>query len=362
MNPHDYRRRSYDLTEEQVEVRDAFTEFFQKNVPTARVRAAEPLGFDADLWKQAAAIGVTGMAVPEHAGGDGAGLVEMTLVAEAIGRTLAPVTAIEHIVATRLLAATGDEDVAELLGKALTGERVLGLALRPLTGRQLVSGAAVAQDLVAFDGGRLVIASGSREHVPTQASMPFAWVDPAGESLRPISTVGSAAAMFDRAQREWKVLTAAALAGLTASALELAVEFVKSRETMGTIVGKLQGVQFPLADVHTGVVATRNLARRAAWFLDNEPDAERGLPFEAIAYAAHVASTGTAIAAHAQGGLGFIGEADASLYFLRAKGWSLGAGDVADDLRAAGREALAVRRGRRGLPQAHRTSTAPTTV
>src|SRR6185437_9819343 len=47
----------------------------------------------------------------------------------------------------------------------------------------------------------------------------------------------------------------------------------------------------------------------------------------AFAYAARVATHGTTTAAHMQGGLGFTIEADASLYFLRAKGWSLLGGD-----------------------------------
>jgi alkylation response protein AidB-like acyl-CoA dehydrogenase len=347
MDPHEHRRQNYTLTEEEEAVRVAFAGFFQKEVPTTLVRAAEPLGFDPELWHKAVEAGLTSMSVPEEAGGDGAGIVEMTLVAEELGRRLAPIPLIEHVVATRLLASAGDPAFADLVEQAIAGERILAFAPRRLDARRIVHTAAVAHAVVGFDGDGLVVASSSevRDHVPNQASLPFAWVDPAVERVLPV--IGGTETIFERALGEWKVLTAAALIGLTEAALALAVDFAKTRETMGTLIGKLQGVQFPLADVHMWVVGGRNLSRRAAWFLDNEPESERALPYEAIAYAAQAAVKGTSIAAHVQGGLGFIGESDASLYFLRAKGWALGGGSVAADLRTAGELILADHRARR---------------
>ena len=47
-----------------------------------------------------------------------------------------------------------------------------------------------------------------------------------------------------------------------------------------------------------------------------------------------MATHGTITSAHVQGGLGFTIEADASLYFLRAKGWSVLGGDPARDVMA----------------------------
>ena len=61
----------------------------------------------------------------------------------------------------------------------------------------------------------------------------------------------------------------------------------------------------------------------------------------AFAIAAQVASRGTQIAAHMQGGLGFMIEADASLFFLRSKGWSVLAGDPTLDLISVGAAAIA---------------------
>jgi alkylation response protein AidB-like acyl-CoA dehydrogenase len=86
-------------------------------------------------------------------------------------------------------------------------------------------------------------------------------------------------------------------------------------------------VAFPLADVEIGVSGARNLVRKAAWLADHEPGGHPGLIEAAFAYAAQEATAGTITAAHVQGGLGFTVEADASLFFLRAKGWSVLGGD-----------------------------------
>jgi alkylation response protein AidB-like acyl-CoA dehydrogenase len=269
------------------------------------------------------------MSLPQSAGGDGAGIVELSLVAEEFGRALAPVPLLEHVVATRLIAAANGD--AELLQTAIGGNPPLGLALIPLSESTLVSTAAIADTVICLDGDEVVALTveGTRPHQANQACLPYAYVDPSTERRVVLAT--NATELHSRAVREWKILAAAALVGLTAGALAPAVEFAQSRQTMGVPIGTLQGVSFPLADVHIGVAGARNLYRRAAWFLDHEPEAEVGLPSAALAYAAEIATHGTTVAQHTQGGLGFTVEADVSLYFLRAKGWALAAGDPRRD-------------------------------
>jgi alkylation response protein AidB-like acyl-CoA dehydrogenase len=337
MDPYELRRLDFSLGDDLEAVHDSFAGFFAKHCPTSAVRAAEPLGFDQSLWTALNLLGAASMALSAEVGGDEAGMVEMTLIAEELGRSLAPVPLLEHVVAARLLAATGDEEAKRLAGEAGSGDRILSIALTPLNGPQLVSSAAVAADVVALDGAELVVLSAgeARLHVGNQGGLPSAWCDPAKETRRIIDCF-DAPALFARAQQEWKVLAAAALAGLTEGALTLALEFVKTRETMGVSIATLQGVSFPLADIAIGIAGARNLARRAAWFLDHEPATEPALPYAALAYAAKVATHGATAAAHAQGGLGFTVEADASLFFLRAKAWALIGGDPQADIQKVG--------------------------
>lgn len=345
MNPYEHRRRNVVLDDDEQTVADAFADFFGSVVTPDRVRAAEQTGMDGDLWQQIVEMGVTSMALPEEVGGDGAGVVELALVAEQVGRVLAPVPVIDHIIASRLLAAADDAALAGILAEAGSGESILGFAARQLDGRQLVVSAAVADHVVGFDGEHIVVLSTSepRPRVVNRAFLPAAWVDPASDEVTVVAA-GAPAELFRRARDEWDVLTAAALAGLSAASVAIGAESTKTRETQGVALAKLQGVAFPLVDAHIGVTSARNLALRAAWFLDHEPASERHLPAAALVYAHDVAARATNTAAHVQGGLGFTNEAATTPHFLRAHAWALAGGDLRPQRRRIAREALAVRR------------------
>ena len=105
----------------------------------------------------------------------------------------------------------------------------------------------------------------------------MAWVDPAAADSRTVLASGAdALAEYQRALDEWRLLTAAALVGLVEETMTIAAEFAKTRYTLGVPIGTLQGISHPLANIAITVQGGRNLARRAAWFLDNEPDERPG--------------------------------------------------------------------------------------
>jgi alkylation response protein AidB-like acyl-CoA dehydrogenase len=333
------RYEDYSLSEEQEAVRDAFRDLLSNECPPSTVRAAEPLGYDAKLWRQLAEVGAASMGLPESAGGDGAGLTDLVIVAEEAGAALAPVPFIEHVASLRALAAAPSAP-AEVVAAAAAGEQLLALAMRPVMGggTQFVPGGAVARDVLALAGGELVLVHADEPPplIRNQGSTPLARWDLASGPRTVVAGGPAAASLYGAARGEWKLLTAAALVGLAERALSVAVKSVKTRETMGVPIGSLQGVSFPLADVAIGVSGARNLIRRAAWLAEHEPGAHPGLIPAAFAYAARVATHGATTSAHMQGGLGFTVEADASLYFLRAKGWSVLGGDPEQDITAVG--------------------------
>ncbi len=339
MDWYEFRHSDFSPSPEQASIRDAFRDFYRREVPTTRVRAAEPLGFDHDLWKQLVDLGATSMAVPSAFGGDDAELVDLVMIAEEHGSALAPAPLIEHVVASRLLAATGVAD-ADLIQAAVSGSQIMTLALRPVSAEsQLVPAGAVVRKVLALDAGQLVVfdAVASPPLVANQGSAPLAFWNLASTPRQTLIEGDAAERLYHEAVGEWKLLTAAALVGLTESALAIAVEFAKVRQTMGVPIGSLQGVAFPLVDVKIGVTGARNLVLKAAWYLGNEPLERPDLTPAAFAYAARVATQGTSTAQHMQGGLGFTKEADVSLYLLRAKAWSVLAGDPAEDVQAVGR-------------------------
>ena len=145
------------LGELQKQSVNAFRRLLEREGTTARVRAAEPLGFDAALWRSVVDMGLPAMGVPESLGGLGLELLDMALIAEVHGEFLASVPLIESMVATRLLARCG-RDGEVLLASALEGGLPLAVVLNEVQGAvpQLVPAGAVAPILVGLDGAELV--------------------------------------------------------------------------------------------------------------------------------------------------------------------------------------------------------------
>lgn len=337
---HVIRNEDFSLGEEQEALRDTFASFFAKECPTAVVRAAEPLGFDRHLWDRLVELGATTMGMPERHGGDGAGLVELVLVAEEYGRAIAPVPFVETTVAGRLLAATDVAESRPWLAGLAKGRRIVTVALHdvPPGERQLVPAGAVCDAMVALDGHELVLVGDPEapRAVANQACAPLAWWTIGGNHAdRLVLAEGeSAREHFDRALREWKLLTAGALVGLADAVLRRATEYAKTRHAFGVPIGGFQAVSHPLVDVLTGVEAARRLVRKAAWFAEHEPPEAARLVSMAWVYATGVATKAVTVGLHVHGGIGFTMESDIQLFFRRAKGWATIAGDPRRELQS----------------------------
>jgi alkylation response protein AidB-like acyl-CoA dehydrogenase len=97
-------------------------------------------------------------------------------------------------------------------------------------------------------------------------------------------------------------------------------------------IASFQAVSHPLVDVAMAVTGTRRLVWKAAWFADNEPGQAHGLIPMAYLTAVETGTKAPTVGVHVQGGLGFTVESDMHLFFRRAKGWTLVAGDPAHEL------------------------------
>lgn len=327
MDRYELRRLDYSLSEDHEALQAAYRQFFKTHCPIETVRAAEPSGFDKSLWERLCAMGATTMALPETVGGDGATLVDLTLVAEELGRSLAPVPWIDHVCTARLLANLGALD-----GDAVSGRQIVAFDAQHdnLPGAKLIPTGSIADHIVVRDGDEVVsLTFGSRPaKVDNIGRLPMAWVDPAAADTRTVLAGGAdALAHYQRALDEWRLLTAAALVGLVEETMTIAAEFAKSRYTLGVPISTLQGISHPLANIAITVQGGRNLARRAAWFLDNEPDERRELAPSAFVFMAEEAAKAATMAVHVQGGLGVSAEAAATAYLVRARGWPLAGGD-----------------------------------
>jgi alkylation response protein AidB-like acyl-CoA dehydrogenase len=331
MDRFELRRLDYGLSEDHVDLLGAYAQFFKTHCPIETVWAAEGSGFDKSLWERLCATGATTMAVSERSGGDGATLVDLTLVAEEFGRAIAPLPWIDHVCATRLMDRLG------VLGDAaaLEGERIIGLdpKLGNPRGRRLVPAGAIADAVVLRDGDDVVLVSSAAKPtlVDNIGRLPMGWVDPRSADERVVLGSGpDALASHQRALDEWRLLVASALVGLIEATLTTAVEFAKTRYTLGVPIATLQGISHPLSDIAIVVAGGRNLARRAAWYLDHEPDVRPELAPSAFVYLAEEAARTATMAVQVQGGLGVSAEAASSAYLVRARGWPLAGGDPGD--------------------------------
>ena len=318
-----------DLSEDQAAIGELFTSFFVREAPPSVARAAEPRGFDPGLWERIQAIGAPGMGAPTAFGGGGAGLGALVVVAEALGRSIAPVPLVEHLVAARLV----------LTPEVVAGDTLATIALRPANAEGvwcLVPAGAVADLVLGLDGDEFVaVRSGAPGIGPrNHACAPLADRSARDGAREVIGT----RAEFDRACSEWKVLLAGALAGVAATALELGVDYTKTRHQFGVPIGSFQAVQHGLADLPALVDGARLLAHKAAWAGDRvEPggcdvDDNDITDFSALASMAFLFATDAAArvtdrSLHFHGGYGFSEEYDIQLFYRRARGWPLVLGD-----------------------------------
>ncbi|WP_395307413.1 acyl-CoA dehydrogenase family protein [Mycobacterium sp. AMU20-3851] len=328
MDRYELRRLDYSLTEDHKDLQAAYKQFFKTHCDIEAVRAAEPAGFDKSLWERLCGMGATTMGLPESVGGDGATLVDLTLVAEEIGRALAPVPWIDHVVAARLLARLGALESAEIVA----GTQLVALDPQQVapTGPRLIPAGSIADHLIVCDGSDIVQLGFSTRpaKVDNIGKLPMAWVDPGAADTRVVLASGAGAlAEYQRALDEWRLLTASALVGLVEETMTIAAEFSKTRYTLGVPISTLQGISHPLANIAITVQGGRGLARRAAWFLDNEPDERPELGPSAFVFMAEEAAKAATMAVHVQGGLGVSAEAAATAYLVRARGWALAGGD-----------------------------------
>lgn len=310
-------------TEEQQQLVAAFAALYAAGAPAERVREAEPLGHLPDLWDRLKATGALEMAVPDVAGGWGASLLDLALVAEQHGRYLAPAPLVEAQVAARLLARLPGAE--QTLHAVVAGERLVTLAVRPARGgvAALVPAGAVADAALVLDGDllRLVEVPHDVRPVRNMGAMPLA--DLAVTADAPVLSAGvDALSAYAVALDEWRVLTAAALVGVASRALEIAVAYAKERQAFGQPIGGFQGVAHRLADRATEVDGAELLAREAAWAAAEDPQRAAELAAMAFGFAAETARDTTYHALHFHGGYGFMLEYDIQLYFRRARAWA----------------------------------------
>jgi alkylation response protein AidB-like acyl-CoA dehydrogenase len=331
------------LPDDSQPVQEMFERFFAAESTSVRIRAAEPVGFDQALWDELLALEAPLMRLSANAGGGEMSLFDTCLMMEQAGRRLASAPLAEAIVAVRILGEIGGDAAREWIDKVRSGT-LITLALHDaVPGElQLVPGGAVAGAVLTFDGSEVAIeVPGAPLDAPSTLGGAAIGLFTPGQGERILlSGNADAATIWAAGVEEWKLLTSAALVGLSREALQMAAAYASERIAFGQPIGANQGIAHPLAD---DVIDADGGAMLLWWTLraiatgHDEAAATVSMLFW---WASRTASRSVAHALHTFGGYGLSNEYDIQLYHRRAKAWALVLGDPKVELIRAGRRLL----------------------
>jgi alkylation response protein AidB-like acyl-CoA dehydrogenase len=327
--------------------------------------------YDDKLWHTLAAeVGCAGLLIPESLGGAGASFREVAVVAEEVGRAVAPVPFLgSAVIATTALLAAGDTVLLpELAAGTVTGALAVPFAAGPRSRPEPTIRLDVPQRGDGPGDYRLTgTVAGIADALPADVllvpadSVPYALyavrVSEPGVGKRPLVSLDMTRQLCDVRLDEVlaqqiaigpaaeQAVAAALLAGagilaseqlgLAGRCLDTTVAYVKERHQFARPIGGFQAIKHRLADLWVSVTQARAAARYAAGWLAAGFGPETAL---AVALAKSACSDTALKAAQEMiqlhGGIGFTWEHPAHLYLKRAKADSLALG-TADAHRAS---------------------------
>jgi alkylation response protein AidB-like acyl-CoA dehydrogenase len=341
-----------DLLYSDVEndLRSAVRSLLDDQAPWAAVlaRTESDETYDLKLWRAVAAeLGCAGLAVPEELGGAGASWREAAVVAEEVGRAVAPVPYLgSAVIATAVLLASKERD---LLGELAGGGRTAVLAVPFATPPDAPFPSTVTVEAGALTGTVRSVADGlPAEVLLVPAGSGLYAVDAAAAIRTPVVSLDMTRQLCDleftaapgrlvadgdaavRAVSAGLVTGAALLAseqlGLAERCLEITVEYLKTRHQFGRPIGSYQGLKHRLADLWVAITQARSVARYAAGCVaDGDADTAVAVAV-AQAHCSAVAVRAAEECVQMHGGIGFTWEHPAHLYLKRAKSASIALG------------------------------------
>ena len=315
-------------------------------------------GFGHGLWKQFAELGLTGILIPESAGGAGLGQVEANVVLEEIGRNLTPSPFLTTAVAF-VRAVEGTPHANRWFPGIVAGETVAALAIDEgkhhdpagialearrqgngfvLSGAKqfVVHGASADVLLVAARTGG---SAGEREGLTLFAidkdaggvSVDNVTLADSSKAARltldqvavdadaVVGEVDGGWAPLQRALNAGSAGAASELVGVAAGAAAMTFTYLKQRQQFGKFIGEFQTLQHRAAHLYGEIEIARAAALKAAQLLDTgDPRAELMVAV-AKAKAGRVSALSVQESVQMHGGIGMTDEHDVGLYMKRER-------------------------------------------
>ncbi len=341
---------NFEFSDEQNLLREQAQGFLADNCPPATVRkileSDQP--YDKELWQQIAELGWLSTVIPESHGGLGLSYYELSVIAEEIGRVLAPVPFSSSVyLATEALLMGGSEQQQQTyLPKLATGEIIGTFAFGEAAGRPSAKSLTTTFKDGKLNGTKVPVADGSIADfaivvAKSETGVSVVMADLDGVTKNPARTIDQsrkhAELVFEDTPAEvlggtsdgWsftnKLLDRAAVlfaweqVGGAQAALEQAKTYAMERYAFGRPIAGFQAIKHKLAHAYVKNTLARSNGYYGAWALDGD---EAELPLAAAtcrvsAIQAFYYASKENIQTH--GGMGFTWEFDCQFFYRRAK-------------------------------------------
>jgi|TARA_B110001454_G_scaffold129162_1_gene120404 alkylation response protein AidB-like acyl-CoA dehydrogenase len=347
-----------DLTDDQQLFQETVRRFVETEVPISTVRGliGDADGFDRGWWREAAALGWTSLLVPEALGGgsiSGTGPVDLAIVAEEIGRGVAPGPLVPVNVVAETIARSGSAEQQGGLEGVLAGETILAWCFNELGGNWTPEGVSLqateAADGFTLNGVKTAVEAGGQADfllvtattgtdltqflipadlpgitITAQSSLDlarrFAEVrfDNVGvDASAVVGTVGGAQADVERQCIVATMLQCAETTGAVARVFEFTVEYAFDRHSFGRPLASYQALKHRFADMKLWLEASHATADGAGLAVAIDVDAARTVSV-AKAYIGDKSVDIIQDCVQLHGGIGVTWEHDIHLYLRRA--------------------------------------------
>jgi alkylation response protein AidB-like acyl-CoA dehydrogenase len=354
---------NFDFSDDQKSLKDQARKFLTEKAGPKAARVVlndDKISYDKDLWRAVADLGWLGAAIPEEYGGLGLGRLELCVLAEELGRAVAPIpfSSTVYFFAEAVTIAGSDAQKKALLPKIAAGDLIGCFTISEGPGAPTPASIQTKFENGALTGVKIPVTDGDCAEqcvvlAKEGAGLSLVLVDltQGGVTRTTLKTMdptrghakiefkGAKAERLGAAGQGWELAeavldrAAALLAfeqvGGSQACLEMATEYAKSRYAFSRPIGSFQAIKHKLADMYVALEVARSNAYYGAWALSTEA-AE--LPFAAAAARAAASDCFYLCAKEniqTHGGMGFTWEVDCHLFYRRAKVLALQAGSPA---------------------------------
>ena len=359
---------NFDFSDDQKLLRDQARKFLFDKCDRKSVRTIlddDQLYYHKELWSQISEMGWTGTAIPEEYGGLGLGMLELCVIAEELGRSLAPTPFSSSIyLFAEFIKNYGSEDQKKkFLPLIASGEKIGTFALSETNGTPKPSNVKTEYSSEKINGYKspvsdgetadyLIIAANSDNkgnrnslslyivdlHQDGVSKTSLETIDP----TRPACSIkfenvkaellgeqGMAWDMTENIFNRAAVLYSFEQVGGAQVSLDEAKKYSMERFAFGRQIGSYQAVKHKLADMYIKIELAKSNSYYGAMMLN-----DNGADLKIAAAASRVAATDAFNFAaqeniQTHGGIGFTWEADTQFYYRRSQVLGLSLGSIA---------------------------------